>query len=90
MQTQPLTPARPLPPPGDRPRDPRDAPCAAGFELRFRARTEASRSVAFPCDVAGRVPLDALSERARHDYFYARALAGREYHWPVVRACALQ
>jgi hypothetical protein len=44
------------------------------------------RALAFPCDAHGRVELDALGERARHDYFYARAVIGREYALPTVVA----
>jgi hypothetical protein len=53
-------------------------------ELRFRPLLEAGRVYAFPCDAKGRVDLDALSERARNDYFYARVLIGRAYRVPVV------
>ena len=31
-------------------------------------------SLCFPCDERGEVPLDSLSERARDNYFYARAV----------------
>jgi hypothetical protein len=62
----------------------------AAFELRFGSLFDEGRGYAFPCDAAGRVALDALSERARHNYLYARALMGREFAVPVVRACALQ
>ena len=51
---------------------------AAAFELRFTSLFNAGRALAFPCDAAGRVDLDALSERARSNYFYARAV-GREF-----------
>ena len=34
--------------------------------------------------------LDSLGERARCNYFYARALTGREFAWPAVRPGALQ
>lgn len=53
-------------------------------ELRFRPLLDAGRVYAFPCDAKGRVDLDALSERARNDYFYARVLIGRAYRVPVV------
>ena len=39
----------------------------------------------FPCDPDGRVDLDHLSEAARNDYFYARALVGRHYDAPRMR-----
>lgn len=53
-------------------------------ELRFHPLLEAGRVYAFPCDAKGEVDLDALSERVRNDYFYARALVGRAYRMPVV------
>ena len=63
---------------------------ASDCELRFESLFVGARGMAFPCDTKGRVDLDALSERARHNYFYARALMGREFAFPVVRSCALQ
>jgi hypothetical protein len=44
------------------------------------------RALAFPCDAGGHVDLDALSERARENYFYARAVVGFEYAQPAVMA----
>jgi len=38
----------------------------------------------FPCDERGRVVLDDLSERARRNYLYARAVVGREFATPAV------
>lgn len=62
----------------------------SAFELRFGSLFDEGRGYAFPCDATGHVALDALSERARHNYLYARALMGRDFALPVVRACALQ
>ena len=59
-------------------------------QLLFESLFVGARGMAFPCDTKGRVDLDALSERARHNYFYARALMGREFAYPVVRSCGLQ
>lgn len=55
------------------------------FEIRFQSLFHEGRGLAFPCDAEGHVPLDALSDRARHNYLYARALVGREYATPAVR-----
>lgn len=44
------------------------------------------RGYAFPCDGNGRVDLDQLSERARINYLYARAMVGRELSVPAVEA----
>lgn len=57
---------------------------APHYEIRFCSLFEEGRALAFPCDAKGRVELDTLSERARHNYLYARALVGREYAAPAV------
>jgi hypothetical protein len=59
--------------------DPR--PCT----LLFQPLLHAGRAFAFPCDLQGRVDLDGLSERARNNYFYARAMIGRELSYPSVQ-----
>lgn len=55
-----------------------------GHELRSHSRFDEGRGLAFPCDACGQVDLDALSPRARSNYWYARALIGREVTWPAV------
>jgi hypothetical protein len=60
---------------------------ADAFELRFRSLFDEGRALAFPCDARGRVDFDLLSERARANYFYARAMCGREFATPDVRPC---
>ena len=62
---------------------------AAAFELRFTSLLDEGRAMAFPCDSAGRVDLDALSERARSNFFYARAVVGREFACPCVQPTRL-
>ncbi|MEO8081905.1 MAG: hypothetical protein ABI641_15330 [Caldimonas sp.] len=52
-------------------------------ELRYQALFRGP-SLCFPCDERGDVPLDALSERARENYLYARAVVGLEYAYPSV------
>jgi hypothetical protein len=42
-------------------------------------------SLCFPCDERGEVELDALSDCARENYLYARAVVGVEYAYPAVR-----
>lgn len=54
------------------------------FVLRFESLFDPGRGLAFPCDEHGEVVLDALSERARRNYFYARVVVGREYATPLV------
>jgi len=58
-----------------------------GYELRFESLFQAGRALAFPCDAQGGVRLDALSDRARQNYLFARAVVGREYATPVVLRC---
>jgi hypothetical protein len=53
--------------------------------LSFRSLFGAGRGFVFPCDPQGRVDMDALSERARNNYFYARAMMGRELAYPSVQ-----
>jgi len=55
------------------------------FELRFQSLFNDGRALAFPCDAAGHVAIDALSERARNNYFYARTVIGRDFATPAVR-----
>ena len=57
----------------------------AAFQIRFRSLFDSGRGYAFPCDQRGAVDLDHLSERARNNYLYARAMVGRELEMPAVR-----
>lgn len=62
-------------------------PCQpARYELRFLSLFDEGRAYAFPCDEAGHVDLDALSDRARVNYIYARTVVGRELSRPTVQA----
>ena len=61
----------------------------ASYELRFQSLFNEGRALAFPCDARGSVELDALSEQARNNYLYARAVVGREYAAPAVLPCEL-
>ena len=54
------------------------------FHLRFQSLFDEGRGLVFQCDASGRVDLDALSERARINYFSARALVGRDFSVPIV------
>ena len=53
--------------------------------LLFRPLLRAGRAFTFPCDLQGRVDMDAMSERARNNYLYARAVMGREVAYPSVQ-----
>ena len=60
-----------------------------GYELRFRSLFKPGRALSFFCDSNGNVDLDALSERARCNYFYARTVVGSEFLLPVIQQCNL-
>ena len=57
----------------------------ARYELRFQSLHGWGRGWAFPCNGQGEVDLDRLGERARNNYFFARAMMGREYAFPRVQ-----
>ncbi|HUG23113.1 hypothetical protein [Piscinibacter sp.] len=57
----------------------------ASYHLRFRSLFDPGRAYIFPCDATGHVDMDALSERARANYFYARTVIGREFTVPEVQ-----
>jgi hypothetical protein len=56
------------------------------YELLFACLFNPGRGYAFPCDAEGNVPIDALGDRRRDNYFYARAVVGRELSPPMIRA----
>jgi hypothetical protein len=60
-------------------------PGNAPYELRFRSLFKPGRGYSFPCDAAGRVDLDALSDGERNSYFYARTFIGKEFAMPCVQ-----
>ncbi len=53
------------------------------YEIKYRSLFRGP-SLCFPCDERGDVILDALSDRARENYLYARAVVGVEYAFPSV------
>lgn len=61
---------------------------ALRYEIRFQSLFNEGRALTFPCDSEGHVSMDALSEKARNNYLYARAVVGREYATPAVRVSA--
>jgi hypothetical protein len=62
--------------------------CGA-FELRFRSLFDEGRGYSFPCDATGQVDLDALSDRARNNFFFAHSVIGRDFASPAVLASGL-
>jgi hypothetical protein len=57
---------------------------AQGYVLRFESLFDGGRAMAFQCDAGGRVDMDALSERAKLNYLYARTVIGRDFAMPRV------
>jgi hypothetical protein len=60
------------------------------FQLCFRSLSASGRSFAFPCDPKGQVDLDRMCEKTRNNYFYARAMMGREVAYPALEITAAQ
>jgi len=54
------------------------------FEVSYVSLFMPGRALAFPCDASGHVDIDALSDKARLNYFFARAMVGRDYSLPSV------
>jgi len=61
---------------------------AQRFELRFCGLRPTSRDVVIPCDAAGSVDIDCLSEPLRVRYLFARAVVGFQYRMPMVTPVA--
>ena len=61
-------------------------PAASTHYLFFGGLFPSVRSLLFPCDSGGHVEMDDLSERARDNYLFARAVVGCDYRVPVVIA----
>ncbi len=59
------------------------------YELRFRSLFDDGKALTFPCNARGEVDMDGLSQRARDNYLFARALIGRQFAWPDVRSVTL-
>ncbi|HSW08349.1 hypothetical protein [Aquabacterium sp.] len=57
----------------------------AHFELLFQSLFDGGRGYAFPCDAAGHVDMDGMSERLRLHYLYVKKLIGRDFSTPAVR-----
>ncbi len=57
------------------------APC---FRLTYAPLHGGGPSYAFPCDAAGEVAVEQMSDRAQLNYARVRSLVGREFFSPVV------
>jgi hypothetical protein len=65
-----------------------DSSSGHSFALRYVSLHQAGCSLCFPCDARGTIDLDALPDRARNNYFVARATVGRDFALPVVELVA--
>ena len=61
---------------------------ASHYELHYARLLGVGRSFVFPCDAAGNVEVDSLTERARENYLFARSAVGVEMSLPIVRAAS--
>jgi hypothetical protein len=59
------------------------------YQLCFRSLFHSGRGFAFPCDPSGQVDMDQMSENARNNYLYARAMVGRELSAPAIETALL-
>ena len=57
----------------------------AQWHLSFQSLFHQGRALAFPCDAGGHVDVDALSDRGRRNYAFARAMVGREFATPSLQ-----
>ena len=57
---------------------------AGHWQIRFEPLVAGATASVFSCDAQGQVELDAMEDRARNDYFFARALIGRDFARPVL------
>jgi hypothetical protein len=61
-----------------------------GFQLSFRSLFNRGRGYAFPCDEQGQVDMADMTERARNNYLFARAMVGRDLSPPAIEMVASQ
>lgn len=61
-----------------------DSSGPAKYELRFQSLHDAGHAYVFPCDCAGHVDMDALTDTAREKYLFARIVVGHDVSNPAV------
>jgi len=61
-----------------------DSSCGK-FALCYDSLHQQGRGLCFPCDAHGMIDIDTLPERARNNYYLARATVGRDFAHPVVQ-----
>ena len=57
----------------------------ARYELRFQSLFHSGRGLTFPCDHAGEVSWETMTEAARKSFLRAQDGVGREYASPAVQ-----
>lgn len=62
-----------------------EPPATDSYLLRFTSLYNPGRGIAVPCDEAGLVDIDSLTQGLRTAYFFARTMIGREYSLPRVQ-----
>ena len=55
------------------------------FRLRFEPKVTSEPVIEVPCDAAGQVDMDLLSDAERTAYFYARVMCHQRFSTQVVR-----
>jgi hypothetical protein len=58
------------------------------FQLSFRSLFNSGRGFAFPCNERGDVDMCHMTDRARNNYLFARAMVGRDLSPPAVEMVA--
>jgi hypothetical protein len=57
----------------------------ARYELRFQSLFHSGRALSFPCDRAGEVHWDSMTDGARASLLRAQGSVGREWASPAVQ-----
>jgi hypothetical protein len=57
----------------------------ARYELRFQSLFHSGRALSFPCDRAGEVHWDSMTDSARASFLRAQGSVGREWASPAVQ-----
>jgi hypothetical protein len=57
----------------------------ARYELRFQSLFHSGRGLSFPCDHAGEVDWEQMTEGARASFLRAQQAVGREWASPAVQ-----
>jgi hypothetical protein len=57
----------------------------ARYELRFQSLFHSGRALSFPCDRAGEVHWDSMTDGARASFLRAQGSVGREWASPAVQ-----